>query len=208
MEAIMPNQSSIHPFLNWTKQRIDEMDATLAALEAQAAKSTAEAKEKVNQTIANLKKRREEFQTKAKAQTKAGEAAVKTGKAQLEMQWQGFEAQVKTYFDTAGKQVEQQRAIFQNVAAAQAKAWREAAEKFQSEAAKVATARRADLDTAVKQMKADSAEAEARLQKLRQAGSETWSALSAALAESRKAFDRANEKAGDALKRSVKPDAA
>jgi len=49
-------------------------------------------------------------------------------------------------------------------------------------------------------MKSDGAEAEARLQKLKQTGSETWAALSAGLAESRKAFDGANQKAADALK--------
>ena len=38
------------------------------------------------------------------------------------------------------------------------------------------------------------------LQKLKQAGSESWSVLSAALAESRKAFDQANQAAWDALK--------
>ena len=52
-------------------------------------------------------------------------------------------------------------------------------------------------------MKADAAEAETRLQKLKQAGSESWSALSAALTESRKAFDRANQEAWDALKRAA-----
>jgi hypothetical protein len=52
-------------------------------------------------------------------------------------------------------------------------------------------------------MKADAAEAETRLQKLKQAGGESWSALSAALAESRKAFDRANQQAWDALKRAL-----
>jgi hypothetical protein len=67
----------------------------------------------------------------------------------------------------------------------------------------VAAARRADVDAAVKQMKSDAAQAEARLQKLKQAGSESWSALSAALAESRKAFDRANQEAWDALKRAA-----
>jgi hypothetical protein len=67
----------------------------------------------------------------------------------------------------------------------------------------VAAARRADVDAAVKQMKADAAEAEARMQKLKQAGSESWSALSEALAVSRKAFDRANQKAWDALKRAA-----
>jgi len=201
----MPEQSSVHAYLNWIKQRIDEMDATLASLEAKAGQVKAESKAKSDQMLADLKKRRDEFQVKANAQVQAGEAAMQAGKAQLESQWHGFEAQVKAYFDTVGKQVEQQQATFRDVAAAQAKAWREAADKLHSEATKVAAAKRADVDAAVKQMKADAAEAEARLQKLKQAGSESWAAMSAALAESRKAFDQANQKAWDALKRATPP---
>jgi hypothetical protein len=200
METIMAEQSSMHAYLNWTKQRIDEMDATLASLEAKAGQMKADSKVKAAQLIADLKKRRDEFQAQAKAQAQAGEAALQAGKAQLETQWKAYEAQVKVYFDTVGKQIEQQQATFWDVAAAQAKAWREAAETFHSEAAKIASARRGDLEAAVKQMKSDAAEAEARLQKLKQAGSESWAALSAALAESRKAFDRGNQKAADALK--------
>jgi hypothetical protein len=41
------------------------------------------------------------------------------------------------------------------------------------------------------------------LKKLKEAGSESWSVLSAALAESRKAFDHANQTAWNALKGSV-----
>jgi hypothetical protein len=201
----MAEQSSVHAYLNWTKQRIDEMDATLASLEAKAGQVKAELKARADQMLADMKKRRDEFQAKAKAQVQAGEAAMQASKAQLESQWHGFEAQVKTYFDTVGKQVEQQQATFRDVAAVQAKAWREAADKLHSEATKVAAARRADVDAAVKQMKADAAEAEARLQKLKQAGSESWAAMSAALTESRKAFDQANQKAWDALKRATSP---
>jgi hypothetical protein len=54
-------------------------------------------------------------------------------------------------------------------------------------------------------MKADASEAEARLQKVKQAGRESWTAPSAALAESRKAFDRANQAALDAFKRAAPP---
>ena len=114
--------------------------------------------------LADMKKRRGEFQAKAKAQAQAGEAAMQASKADLESQWHGFEAQVKTYFDTVGKQIEQQQATFRDVAAAHAKAWQEAADKLHSEATKVAAARRADVDAAVKQMKADAAEAEARFE--------------------------------------------
>jgi uncharacterized phage infection (PIP) family protein YhgE len=203
MEAMMPEQRSIHIYLNWTKERIDEMDAALASLEAKVSQVQAESKPKAKQLIADLKQRRDEFQITAKKQAEAGEAAWQRTKTQLESQWQRFETQVKTYVETLGKQVQQQQATFRDVAAAQVKAWREAADKLHEEASKVAAAKRADIDAAVKQMKADAAEAETRLQKVKQAGSESWSALSVALAESRKAFDRANQEAWDALKRAA-----
>ena len=81
------------------------------------------------------------------------------------------------------------------------KAWREAADQLHSEAGKVATARRADVEAALQQMKAGAAEAEAQLQKLKQAGNESWSAFGATLTQSRKAFDLASRAAWEALKR-------
>ncbi len=54
-------------------------------------------------------------------------------------------------------------------------------------------------------MSEDAAEAERRLQRLRQAGADSWATLSAALAESRKAFDRANQEGWEALKRAASP---
>jgi hypothetical protein len=197
----MPDQSSMHIYLNWTKERIDEMDATLASLEAKASQVKADSKAKADQLVADLKKRRDEFQANAKTQAQAGEAALHAAKAQLESQWKGFETQVKAYFDMVGKQIEQQQATFRDVAAAQAKAWREAADKLHAEAGKVASTKRADIDAAVKQMKADATEAEAGLQKLKQAGGESWAVLSAALAESRKTFDQASQKAWETFKR-------
>jgi len=201
----MPEQSSMHAYLNWTKQRLDEMDATLASLEAKTGQVKADSKVKADQLIADIKKRRDEFQATVKAQLKSAEAAVRANKAQLESQWPGFEAQVKTYFETVGKQVEQQQAAFHDIAAAQIKAWQKSADELHDSAAKVAVAKRADLDTALKQLKAGAAEAETRFQKLKQAGGESWTALSAALADSRKAFEKANQQAWDALKRTEPP---
>jgi BMFP domain-containing protein YqiC len=195
----MPEHSSLHFYLNWTKERIDEMDATLASLEAKASQVKADAKAKADALISELKKRRDEFQAKVKVQSQADEAALQATKAQLESQWNNFEAQVKTYFEVVGKQIEQQQVTFEDVAAAQVKSWHEAVDQLHDAAAKLADERRANVDAAVNQMKTDAAEAEARLQKLKQAGSESWAALSAALAESRKAFDRANEKGWDAF---------
>jgi len=205
MEATMPEQSKMHVYLNWAKERIDEMDATLASLEAKVSQVQADSKAKAHQLIAELRKRRDEFQATVKKQTEAGEATWQCTKAQLESNWSDFEAQVKTYIETVGKQVQQQQATFREVSAAQVKAWRETADRLHDAAANVAAARRADIDAAVKQMKADASEAQARLQKLKQAGSESWTAFGAALAKSRNAFDRANQAAWDALKRAAPP---
>jgi hypothetical protein len=52
-------------------------------------------------------------------------------------------------------------------------------------------------------MNADAVEAEKKLEKLNQAGTQSWSALMAALTETRTAFDRANEAAREAFKRAA-----
>ena len=201
----MPAESKMHFYFNWAKERIDEMDAAVASLEGKATQVKADSKMKAEQLIADLKKRRDEFEALAKEQVEAGEAAWQRAQAQLEVQWNGFEAQLKGYVETIGKQIEQQQATFREVAAAQVKAWREAADRLRDEGAKMAAAKRTDIDTAVKQMEADAAEADARLQKVKQAGSESWSAFSAALADSRRAFDRANQAAWNTLKRAAAP---
>ena len=53
----MPAQSSIHFFLNWAKERIDEMDATLTSLESKAGEVQADSHAKASQLIADLQKR-------------------------------------------------------------------------------------------------------------------------------------------------------
>ena len=204
----MSGESEMHFYVNWAKVRLDEMDAALASLEAKVPQIKADYKVKAEQAIADLKKRRDEFESLAKKEANAGEATWQRVKTQLEAQWNSFENLLKAYLDTAGQQIEQQRATFTTIAAAQAKAWREAADTFHREAGKIAAAKRADLDAAIKQMKADAGQAEARFNKLKQVGSETWAALSAALAKSRNAFDRANQKAGDALKSAGSGEAA
>ena len=200
-------QSSMHFYLNWAKERIDEMDATLASLEAKATQLQADCKPKANQLMEELQELRSEFQAVVKKHADAGEAAWQRARTQLEASWNDFEARLKTYIDTVGPQVEQQQATFRSLADAQLKAWRKTADNLREAAATVTAARRVEIDAALKHMKADASEAEARLQKLKQAGSESWSAFGAALAESLKAFDRANQAAWDALKRAVPPNA-
>jgi len=199
----MTTQSSIHFFVNWAKGRLDEMDATLTSLEGKVGGVQADARDKANKVLADLRKKRDDFRDTVKKQSEANEAAWISAKTKLESEWNVFEAEVKKYVESFGNQIEQQQAIFKLQSAAQLKAWREAANKLNSSAKEFATERRGEIDAAVKRMNTDATAAEEKLQKLNQAGAQSWSALMAALTETRAAFDRANQAARDAFKRAA-----
>lgn len=168
-DATMPEQSSMHSQLSWTKERIDEMDWTpiLASLESRTRQLKADFKEKADPLIADMKKRRDDFQAHAKAQAEAGEAAWHAAKAQLDAQWHGFEPPVKTCSEDVGEELEQKQATFREVTRPKRRPGRIRLKSFMLRRGR---SQQAD-------------EAEARLQKLKQAGTKSWTALSAALAE-------------------------
>jgi hypothetical protein len=199
----MTTQSNIHFFVNWAKGRLDEMDATLTSLEGKVGGVQADARDKANKILADLRKKRDDFRDTVKKQSEASEAAWINAKTKLESEWNVFEAEVKKYVESFGNQIEQQQAIFKLQSAAQLKAWREAANKLNSSAKEFASERRGEIDAAVKRMNTDATAAEEKLQKLNQAGAQSWSALMAALTETRGAFDRANQAAKDAFKRAA-----
>jgi hypothetical protein len=195
--------SNAHFYLNWAKERIDEMDAVLTSLQSRATQVSAESRAAADQLVADLRSKRDGFQNDLRRQAEAGEAAWAQSRAKLESDWNAFQADVKKYVEDFGRQMKQQQTTFQDIAAAQLKAWREAADRFQAAAADLAVDRRARMEATVQQMKADASAAEANFQKLAKAGTESWAALSAALTDSRAAFDRANRTAWDAFKRAT-----
>lgn len=199
----MSGQGNIHFFANWAKERLDEMDATLTSLEGNAAEVQADAQDKARKVLAELRKNRDGFRDAIKKQTGANEAAWTSVKTRLETEWSAFEAEVKKYVESYGKQFELQQATYKLQAAAQLKAWRDAADKLASAASEFASGRRDEIETNVNRMKADAVAAEEKLLKLNLAGSQSWSALTAALTETRAVFDRANQAAWEALKRAT-----
>ncbi len=194
-------ESSAHFYFNWAKERIDEMDAVVASLEGKASHLAADSRVTAEKIVADLRAKRDEFLENMNKHAGANETAWSHAKAKLETEWNGFQADVKKYVDEFGHQAKQQQVIFEEVAAAQMKAWRQAADKISAASAELASDQKAKAEAAVQQMKAGASNAEANLQKLAKAGGESWTALNTALAESRAAFDRANQKAWDSFKR-------
>jgi hypothetical protein len=196
----MSSPVTLQFFLNWARERADEMDATLASLESKASEAQAGARAKANQLIADLREKRNAFLTCVGKQAELSEAALQQAKAELQAQWSAFESQANEYFESLGKQAEQQHAAFQHLAEAQMKAWRNAADTVSEAANQFATERRSDIDATVARMKADADAAQQKLKWAAEKGPGSWSTLNAVLAETRAAFDRANQTAFNAFK--------
>lgn len=196
----MSQQSSMHYYLNWAKERIDEMDAALASFEVKAGQAKAESKVKTDQLLSDLTQRRDEFQALLKAKAKEGEAAWADAKAELERHWNGFEAQMKTYFESAGQAARAAadhvqgscRCTGQGLGRSRGENPRG---RRQEHCCPHRGHRRRAPANEVRRLRSRSTPAEAEA-----GGSESWSVMSAALAESRKAFDQANKAAWEALK--------
>jgi len=189
----MAASDSMRFFTSWAKERTDEMDAILASLEGKSSGLQAASRAEADRFITGLRAKRDAFRDSVEKQVQAGGAAWTLATTELETAWAGFEREVGKYFENFAKQVEQQQATFQMLAAAQLKAWRAIADTMQAATRDFAAERRSDVEATAARIKTDAAVAEEKLQKLSQAGAEPWSTLTAALAETRAAFDRANQ---------------
>jgi hypothetical protein len=195
----MPTPDAVQFFLTWARERTEEMDAALASLEGKSREPEATSRAEANRSIEALRAQRDSFRDAVAKQVQAGDAAWARAAKKLETRWADFEKDVGRYFENFGKQAEPQ-ATFQMLAAAQMKAWREVADTMQQATREFATGGRGDIEAAAARIKADAAAAQAKLENVPLAGAEPWSTFTAALAETRAAFDRANRAARSALR--------
>jgi hypothetical protein len=201
----MSDQSSMHYYFNWSKERIDEMEAALASFERQYDRLQADARTQAQTALGKMREARDAFRDTVTKQAKVGgDSDWARATAGLESGWKDFEAQASKYVDTLGKQTEQYQATFRACAEAQMKAWQESAERMHEAASAFAADQRAAFDTMADKMKADASAAQAKLANLGAGGVDSWSVLTAALSETRAAFDRANRTAQEAFERARK----
>jgi hypothetical protein len=201
----MKHDDSHQAYAAWARHRLDEMDAALTSLAAKSDQLKLEAKAEATRLTAEMAKWRADFEAEAKAQMKAAEDALEASKTHLEQQRATFEDHLKTYVETVGKDIDQKRSTFDGLAAAQAKAWREGAERLQSAATQLGADNQAKAEKALAHVRSQAAEWEAQMTKLGADANASWSSLSETLEASRKTFDEASHTAWDAIKSALAP---
>jgi uncharacterized protein YicC (UPF0701 family) len=188
-------QSKMHAHFTWAKERLDEIEATLAAVESKLGSIKSESKDKVKQAISEMQAQRDAFKHVIKVNREAGEAAWREGRAKLEQQWSGFEHAVEQWAHATHDQFEQQKSVFAARVDAQTRALNEALTQFKRSAQTFTAARKSEVDAAFNAARAHADEAKAKVDTLRKAGKDAWTSLNKSLVETRAAFDRANKAA-------------
>jgi len=199
----MTTETHAHHFTNWAKERLNEIDATLASIEARASTLQADAKKQTEKAVSEIRAQREAFQQashKVKDESEAGWTNARSG---LEANWSSFEGFVQKYLGELRQNGEQLGVTFEARAEAQRKAWQETLDSLRAKAATFTAAKKQEADAALAHLNAEADAAELKLKTLRGAGEQSWAALRAALEESRGAYDRATRTAVAAFKKAV-----
>lgn len=79
-----------------SKERIDEMDGSLATLESKSCRNAGRVPVKADQLIADLRNGRNEFENTVRKQAKTREAAWQTIERRLGTQWKAFDMRPKS----------------------------------------------------------------------------------------------------------------
>lgn len=196
-------RTGVQVSIDWAKERLDEMDATLASVEKRLGELKSENRAKAERAVAEMRAQREAFKQTVEAKKQASEAEWQQTKAKLEFRWTAFEAGVQKWVDANGQLVAEQNQMFVARAEVQLKAWQDMIDKLEASAKGVAADRKREIDSAVAAIRADAKATKTKLDALKGSGKESWAALASALAESRVVFDRANRTAAEAFKRAT-----
>ena len=186
-------KSSVDVFVEWAKERLDEMAADTKVLEARLDKFDASLRAQAQQAITQVNDWIAEGQAKIKEAQAKGEAELPNAQAFIEATWAKFQTEADRWVKVA----KSQQALFQARARAQAQAWQDVVNTYMRRASEVQTQNKAQVEAQVEQLKADAqkaqAELNAKITDLSKAGEASWAAMSQALDESRNAFAKAIE---------------
>ena len=207
-EQAQPGPSDVHAAIRWAQIQLDEIDATIAALEADANKLQGDLRAQAQARLDELRATRDAYRASleaAVADTREGAQALSDQvKAELDARRTTFEEQVAAYITAAQSEVETRRAVLLARLEAQRAAAQQVVDDLRTSAAKLADDQRAAIEARIAELQARIAKGQQRLEELSQAGNEAWASLVKGLGEARNVladtYDDINETIADAFK--------
>lgn len=199
----MTEQSHIHKSVEWAKNRLDEIDSSVAHFETRAQELQSEARAKADAAIARMKTSRDAYRAWVKENDEIALLIEAGEKKKLEAAWAEFEDNVMAYFDAAAGMYESDKAYFQLRIEAQKEAWHKTIDRVRATAKTFQANRKTEIDAAVATLEKNADVANAKLKELNKAGNASWAAVRDALSASRSAFDKALGETQSAFKKVI-----
>lgn len=190
------DRSLARQVLDWSQDRLAELDATVAVLEKQSAELSGEARAKADETLTALRGQRDAFriqaeETAANAKTWTN-AQLTTARNSLDENWTAFQAAKDEYLENTKADITTRRAILEAELEARQQAWQRSIDELSAEAQNVAADQRTKIDARIAVLKADAAkardDARVRIERLKDGSAEAWETTKKGYADARNLF--------------------
>ena len=195
----MTKQHLAHEYLTWTKQKLDEIDATLAAVDGsiEAWKSDARTK-----AIARIRAARDAFKAKvdaAQSEVAAAKAITDDAYVAVEADWTEFELAFRDFLTAAEGQANVVKKTLAARAEAQRQSWQSSLQAIRGAASASIDHALEEADAAIRRVAAETAKVEAKIGKVSTAGDKSWKVIKGGLDEAISVYERTQKKISEAL---------
>ena len=178
--------------IQWSQDRLTEFDATIAALEQDAAKLQGDTRVRAETALKKLRERRSAYRAQAEeavANTRTWtESQVADARKSLDENWTAFQTATDEYLETTKADLATRRAVLEAELDARRKAWQKSIDELRAQANKLSADQRAAIEARIDALKKQADEAKARIGRLQDASSEAWNTAKKSSADAQKLF--------------------
>ncbi|KPH81396.1 hypothetical protein [Bosea vaviloviae] len=178
--------------VEWSRDRLAELDATIVVLEKESARLQGEARKNADEALKALRDRRDAYRVQAEeAAANAStwtDAQVAAARKSLDDGWAAFQTTRDRYLEAAKVDLATRRAILEAELEARQKAWRNSIDELRAKASKLAADQRAAIDARIAVLNSQVDEAKARIARLEDASAEAWETTKKSYADAQKLF--------------------
>lgn len=198
----MPEQRRLQEYLEWAKQKLNEVETTLVALDGSVEALKKDARTEADRAIARIKTARDAFKVKVDAiRLDASAAKAAGGKAYdaAEAEWTEIESAFQDYLKAAAGQAGVVKKALADRAEAQRQSWQTSLQAIRASAAATLDQARIEIDAAIRRLTVEAEKAEARIGKVSAAGDESWKTIKGGLDEAISVYVRTWKKISEAV---------
>jgi hypothetical protein len=199
----MTMQQIAHEYLAWAKQKLDEVDSTLATLDNSVGALEKDARTQADLAISRIRSARDAFKAKVDAAVRsdfaAADAITKEAQVGIEAEWTEVELAFQDFLAAASSHASIVKKALSARADAQRQAWQSSLQTTRATATAVIDQARGEADTVIRRLAAEGEKAEAKLGQVSVAGDESWKAIKGGLEEVISIYDRTWKKISEAI---------